>query len=206
MYEELKKDFSSGHSLPILRALAETGLLQHFLPELCANNHLLLQQGSDFAASVKRIDDLVRAGTDVTPTLLLVLVALFQGALTPDFGEIHTRFHSAEEIEKQVRASFSRLAVPRKERELIAKLLIHWWELLHTPPADLRPGRWLAKPCFPDLLNLLRITGITAEDEARLDLLLSTDPFKQGDEHRRRGRRGGRKRGRMPHRRRRRFF
>ena len=117
VYEELRKDFSSGHSLEILRGLEKYSILQHLLPELCENANLL-SSSSALSKALTKLDALFDDNSvDVSTTAFLsVLYFLHACDTSVDISDPEI-FPSKDEIANLAQKSFKALAIPRKERE-----------------------------------------------------------------------------------------
>lgn len=186
VYEEVKKDLVSGSFLSIARLLASARLLQHILPELLIENEALLADGTAFSAALQGLDGLSKRGYEVSPTVVLALIALFTtsaaGVSCSTPKELAASFESSRMLKDSVTKSFTNLAVPRREKEAVANLLRAWWEL--AQPAGSRKKRSSSKITRPKLVRKNILVGktipwraLTAEDrreqmEADLGALL----------------------------------
>ena len=201
VYEELKKDLVCGHFCTILQLLHAHQLLQHLLPEIEANDGQLLKYGSRFTECLQRADELVHAGTAPSPTAVLALLALFSsGAIArPDPYALDDPQNAPTEFMK---GCFTRLAVPRKERERVEHLLNIWFDLGKPPYSPQRLGRALRREGAEDLQPLLLMLGyapissdlIEAAQALRPEIDEDADDEFPRGRGRRRGRRGGRSR------------
>lgn len=201
VYEELKKDLVCGHFCTILQLLHAHQLLQHLLPEIEANDGQLLKYGSRFSECLQRADELVHAGTAPSPTAVLALLALFSsGAIArPDPYALDDPQNAPTEFMK---GCFTRLAVPRKERERVEHLLNIWFDLGKPPYSPQRLGRALRREGAEDLQPLLLMLGyapissdlIEAAEALRPEIDEDADDQFPRGRGRRRGRRGGRSR------------
>ena len=201
VYEELKKDLVCGNFCTILQLLHAHQLLQHLLPEIEANDGQLLKYGSRFTECLQRADELVHAGTAPSPTAVLALLALFSsGAIArPDPYALDDPQNAPTEFMK---GCFTRLAVPRKERERVEHLLNIWFDLGKPPYSPQRLGRALRREGAEDLQPLLLMLGyapissdlIEAAQALRPEIDEDADDEFPRGRGRRRGRRGGRSR------------
>jgi len=201
VYEEVKKDLTCGHFCTILQLLHAHQLLQHLLPELEANGGHLLAYGSRFTECLQRADELSQAGTAPSATAVLALLALFSsGAIArPDPFALDDPLNAPTEFMK---LCFTKLAVPRKERERVEHLLNIWFDLGRSPYTPERLGRALRRHGAEDLEPLLLMLGhppiptslLEAARAARPEIDEEEDDF-EPSQRRRRGRRGGRGRG-----------
>jgi poly(A) polymerase len=201
VYEELKKDLVCGHFCTILQLLHAHQLLQHLLPEIEANDGQLLKYGSRFTECLQRADELVHAGTAPSPTAVLALLALFSsGAIArPDPYALDDPQNAPTEFMK---GCFTKLAVPRKERERVEHLLNIWFDLGKPPYSPQRLGRALRREGAEDLQPLLLMLGyapissdlIEAAQALRPEIDEDADDEFPRGRGRRRGRRGGRSR------------
>ncbi len=133
VYEEIKKDFSTGSSLQTLRLLANSGLLEHILPELLLNGAVLLKEGSYFSEVMSRIDGFVTdSGSEPPITPVLAVIALFLTSYPDSFDSLLVQFNESvdrDEISDHLKSCFIQLSVPRKERERIEDVLALWLRL-----------------------------------------------------------------------------
>lgn len=156
LYEEIKKDLCSGSFLPIVRLAAETDLLQHYLPELHDSSGQLLSRRSDLAHALERADELVRSSREVTHTVVLSILALFMSTGRYVLDTILDHYHRETELVEQLTGCFSKLAVPRKERERIESLLRLWFRVVTTPVESLKPNALTRRIQLEELLTLLK--------------------------------------------------
>lgn len=171
VFDELKKDFSSGCFLTILSLLGDTGLLEFILPELLENEARLLSAESDFSHCLERIDDLIINGESVLPTVVLTIIALFTAGDSLYLRDLAETLPEASDLGERLSACFTRLVVPRKEREKIQMLLSLWSKVRATPLRAFKPGSYRRSNLLPELISLLEVTAITREDLQRLHLL-----------------------------------
>jgi poly(A) polymerase len=133
VFDELKKDLTSGCFLTILSLLADTGLLEFLLPELLENNARLLSAESDFSRCLELLDDLSIEGHDVSPTAVLAVIAMFTAGDSIWLRDIAERLPDAPDRNELLASCFTRLTVPRKERERIQLLIGLWGKVRNTP-------------------------------------------------------------------------
>jgi poly(A) polymerase len=173
VFDELKKDFTSGCFLTILSLLGETGLLEYLLPELLENNSRLLSAESDFSICLERIDDMVTEGEDVSPTVVLAIIALFTAGDSIWLRDLAESIGEGGELAERLSTAFTRLMVPRKERERIQMLLTLWSRIREVSPKNLKAGAYKRSQLLHELISLMEITGFTREDGQRLHMLKS---------------------------------
>ena len=171
VFDELKKDFTSGCFLTILSLLGDTGLLEFILPELLENDARLLSAESDFSHCLEKIDDLIISGESVLPTVVLTIIALFTAGDSLYLRDLAESLPEASDLGERLSACFTRLVVPRKEREKIQMLLAIWSKVRASPVKVLKPGSYRRSNLLPELITLLEVTAITREDLQRLNLL-----------------------------------
>jgi poly(A) polymerase len=126
VFDELKKDLTSGCFLTILSLLGDTGLLEFILPELLENNRRLLGAESDFSICLEKIDDIITNGGELSPTVVLTIIALFTAGDSIWLRDLAESLPGAGELGEHLSSCFTRLTVPRKERERIQLLLSLW--------------------------------------------------------------------------------
>jgi poly(A) polymerase len=147
LFDELKKDLTSGHTLKTLRLLSHSELLETWIPEFSAGGTIALNQPTNFTAALARLDELVAAGETVSPVVSIAILVFFAGAFNATTQEIGGLLCKSGEIDKQINRSFPSLQLPRKDKEnlqfifeLFAAFITHSPNLLKTPfraPEDL---------------------------------------------------------------------
>lgn len=193
VYEEMKKDLCSGYLLPILSLLGETKLLEFLLPVLAENDVELLAPNSPLWRALAHLDEYTYSGEQITPTVVLAILALFVPTTHASSDEIPIRFSNEEEIKEHVKSLFLDLTVPRKERERVEALLAAWMRLFEDDGDKKRLGMILKSAEQVDLINLYRCV-IGDKDGDRFLRLLRSDTHKRHARPMQR-RRGGRRRG-----------
>lgn len=171
VFDELRKDVSSGCFLTILSLLGETGLLEYILPELLENNGRLLSAESDCSVCLEKIDDLVSEGREMSATTVFAILAMFMAGDSIWLRDLAESIPNAPDLGERLGACFTRLTVPRKERERIQLLLTMWGRLRDTAPKALKAGAYKRSALLPDLISLVEITQFSREDAQRLNLL-----------------------------------
>ena len=188
VFDEIKKDFSSGCLLTIIHLLSETGLLEYILPELLENNGRLLSAESDLSQCLERIDDLVNEGEVPSPTVILTILAMFTAGDSIWLKDLAETLPEASDLSERLSSCFTRLVVPKKERERIQLLLGLWSKVRSIPVRALKPNAFKRSSLLPDLLSLLEVTCLTREDSQRIHLLkplLHEDAHFHDDDHHR---------------------
>jgi poly(A) polymerase len=173
VFDEIKKDVSSGCFLTILSLLGETGLLEFILPELLENNARLLSADSDCSVCLEKVDDMVGEGEEISPTTVLAIIALFSAGDSLWLRDLAESLNDMHTFNEQLSSCFVRLSVPRKERERIQMLLSLWARVRATPPDRFKSGPYKRSNLLGDLIALCEITQFTREDAQRLTQLRS---------------------------------
>ncbi len=171
VFDEIKKDFSSGCFLTILSLLGETGLLEFLLPELLENNSRLLSAESDFSGCLERLDDLAMQGEEISPTVGLTIIAMFTAGDSIWLRDLADTLPEAPDLAERLNTCFTRLTVPRKEREKIQMLLSLWTRVRSTPVRNFKSGPYKRSSLLRELLTLLEVSPLSREDELRLNIL-----------------------------------
>lgn len=171
VFDELKKDLTSGCFLTILSLLSDTGLLEYILPELRENNGRLLTAESDFSICLEKIDDVVSQGADLSPTVVLAIIALFTAGDSIWLRDLAESLSSSGQLAEHLSSCFTRLTVPRKERERIQLLLSLWAKVRGIQPRALKPGTFKRAALLPEVISLLEICKLSREDDQRLNSL-----------------------------------
>lgn len=156
VYEELKKDFGSGHLLPIIKQLETLGVLKHLLPELSEENSKLLGVEHDCARCLAAVDELIKRGQPVNPAVVLGIMALFSGDHRITEEVLTRKFETQEHLVEHLKGCFTKLAVPRKERDRVEDLLTLWYLLATTPLEKLRRGQIQRRASITDAVALFR--------------------------------------------------
>ena len=134
VYEEVKKDLSSGSSLDTLKLLSETGLITHLLPEIAMSNAELLEENSYFSTVLKNIDTYCQNNkTEFIATPILAIIALFLTSYSKSFESLVSHNSDRDEVSDPLKSCFIKLSVPRRERERVDDLLALWIRLNQTP-------------------------------------------------------------------------
>lgn len=173
VYEEVKKDLSSGTFLPILRLMAKTDLLSLLLPSLLIHEGALLQEGAHLPICLERLDSFVRKGEQVLSHIIFALLMLHvprEGE--PLFVDVFDRYETKDEIKDHCKEVFSNLSVPRKERERIEYLLTDWISLceLSQENAEELPDM-ITGTRREDLISLYRLIQGEDKDDPILGVL-----------------------------------
>ncbi|MFO0417494.1 MAG: polynucleotide adenylyltransferase PcnB [Pseudomonadota bacterium] len=171
VFDELKKDVNSGHFLTILSLLGETGLLEFILPELLENNSRLLSADSDLSVCLERIDDMAQNDTEISATTVLSLIALFTAGDSIWLRDLADWVPQASDLGERLSTAFTRLTVPRKERERIQMLLSLWGRVRSVAPKQLKAGSYKRSTLLKELISLIEITQFSREDAQRLQML-----------------------------------
>lgn len=171
VFDEFKKDLTSGHLLNILSLLTETRLIEQMLPELLEHDAVHLSARSDFGLVIERLDEAVERGDNLSATVPLVIIALFTAASTLSLADLSNDFADVGELHSKLASTFTTLAVPRKERERIALLAASWLKLKRTSVSTLKPGPIKRLQLLPELITLIRLTSTSRDEEQMIRVL-----------------------------------
>jgi poly(A) polymerase len=160
IYEEIKKDLIGGRSLEILRALRRAELLELLLPALDAGPMEILSHRSALAHSLEHLDAQIVAGVIESPVTVMLAVMVYHGG-GGDEGE-----NSVNEI---IHTFFRELAVPKKEKERIAQIMVDWGVLLAADAEALKPSLLKRRSSVNELL--IFVEAIAPEREDILSML-----------------------------------
>ena len=163
IYQEMLKDMSSGSFLEILQLLSGAELLQHFIPEVVEESFPRLTAENDFTRAVRRADELIADGKITSPTIFLTLIALFRRGRDVPQEVLLSRFEYIEELVTFISSGFSRLAVPRRERERILDTLSLWYKIRSQDPDRIKVGTLSRRVCIEDLELLYEVLDIDNE-------------------------------------------
>lgn len=175
VFDEIKKDLGSGCFLTIINLLAETGLLNEILPELLENNGRLLSNESDFSRCLEVLDDLVANGEEIGQTPMLAILALFTMSDSLWLRDIIESFEGPMDIQVRLGTTFTKLTVPKKERERIVILLQQWLKVKHASKDSFKAGSFKRSSLLPELITLLDTTVTSRDDEVKIAQLRAVD-------------------------------
>ena len=196
VYEEIKKDLLSGYSLEILRALEDVDLLAFLIPELSAARSDVLAPRHPFAKALNAADALILQGEEVTASVILALMALFMdGSGEPEPME---RFTTPSSLETHLSRCFSKLAVPRKERERITSIVTLWHRALSAAPHWPKVAALARKNLADEMITLLRCLNWNRQYQDLLDVLTSPQNARRSGQHSSSNRRQRRPRNQRP--------
>ena len=105
--------------------------------------------------------------------MLISIIALFTAGDSIWLRDLAEMLPQASDLGERLGACFTRLVVPRKEREKIQMLLSLWSRVRDTPVRDFKPGAYRRSALLPELLGLLEVACLSREDIQRLHLLKS---------------------------------
>lgn len=186
VFEEIKKDLTSGHCLGIFRLLAQAKLFEYILPQASANDARLLAPGSELARTMGDVDRLIQRGESISPSVLLSLIAYFT-----ILNHSHESGQSFDEndLHDSIRDCFADLAVPKREKERIELVIRDWEKLREASPQKIRVGQFARKPHLEDLIQFGRI--VSSDDDHTVRLLQraqSSDVHDEREQNQRRRR------------------
>ena len=189
VYDELRKDFVSGHIADIIIRLEAAGLLELLAPELTSSD-AFVSQADAFLASLRRIDALKGEGPEVQPTVVLAVMALFSNRVTFTIDELEQEFCDNAVAAACIESSFSSLAVPRRERDRISDLILLWMKLVHVGEAAVRTSGLLRRAGTDDFQCFLTALYGSDAAERTVEALSSrqVEPSRSGRQRRRRRR------------------
>ncbi len=196
VYEEIKKDMLSGANIETLRTLADTGLLQHLIPELLMNERSLLRENSFFSEVLSRVNEsALEENEEFQVTPVFALMSLFFSGY-PDTPEgLLDHFHDRDELSDHIKSCFIKLAVPRKERERIEDVLVLWLRLYHLPIDRIQKMNLERRRCLPDLFWCLKWAGDHHFDGALTEIVQQALKKRQSQPKRQKSGSGGGRRG-----------
>jgi poly(A) polymerase len=187
VYEELKKDFTSGHFLEILKLLSRSGLLDYLMPAISDKEKELLSPNSDFHSVIRKIDIMVQRNQVISATSVLTVIALV--LLNHDDNTVLPERNSEEIIKEFVRNVFISLSVPRKEKERIVSIISILHELSFRDLKKVKLSALSRKPYFKDLLQVAKVVEDILLTPEIMDVLQAAVANMQrektdGDQHR----------------------
>ncbi len=189
VYEELKKDLSSGFCTSILTLLGRYGLLEQLLPELCTEHGSLLEHESPLKSALTRLDEAILAGKTFGTSTILALIALYslldKDQSGADWIEL---LYEGDNLKESLASRFAKLAVPKKEKAKISEMFAAIKRSLKLDPRRVA-GMNFGKNVSPqDLKGLLELLEFTPEIEPLLSAL--SRPIKRSPSRHSRGGRG----------------
>jgi poly(A) polymerase len=197
LYEEIKKDLTSGCFLEILRLLNDTELLQHLLPELAGRNGDLLNDSTGLAQMLGRVDTYAKDEIEIPLTAILSAISLFLQADDIPLDRLAERFEGRDEIKDHVESAFTDLAVPRKERERIEDTLLLWWKIVSSDPNRIKIPTLERRKAIEDVFWLLKLTSYnSSQHDDLIDIAAQACASRKKQLRRRKGSGDGRQRSR----------
>lgn len=200
VYDEIRKDLLSGRVLSFLRMLKEVGLLAELMPEL--PDYRLLGD-SLLTETLERVDDLASQGLLKSAFLPLAILTLFAAAESRVNEDASDSLHdlkdhrvtakhrnqdlqsredgflywdTVEDLEERTQRVFKKLAITRKESELVQRALMIW----HLLSEGQSPRGFVSGISSEDLYHvdlLLRVLPLNPKDKTAIRTL---EKFKQG--------------------------
>jgi len=200
VYDEVRKDLLSGKVLSFLRMLKEVGLLSELMPEL---PDYRLSGDSLLTETLERVDDLASQGLLKNVFLPLAILTLFAAAesrvndensqdpdvLDHQHSDTNKRSQSllnredgflywdtVEDLEYRTQRVFKKLAITRKESEIVQRALMIW----HLLSEGQSPKGFVSGISHEDLYHvdlLLRVLPLNPKDKTAIRTL---EKFKQG--------------------------
>jgi poly(A) polymerase len=170
VYEELKKDLTSGHFLKILKLLNESGLLEHLLPEMSGFASRLLSPEHNFFRALLHIDKQIREGAVFSATTVLaVLVYFSRDLLAQKYAKEYIgELEAWSEVIKDILVG---LSVPRKERERVEAVLDLSEELFHSDLSRVKPHVIRKRNSFNEVMQFVSVlVALGAPNEVLLFL------------------------------------
>lgn len=185
VFDEFRKDLSSGCLLTILNLLSETGLLTEMLPELLENNSRLLSNESDLSHCIEFFDERTLEGEEIGQTPILAILALFTMFDSVWLRDIIEGIDGTAAIHEALSHTFTKLTVPKKERERISILLQQWSKVKHAKTTTFKAGAFKRSSLLSELITLLDATITSREDEQKLLQLRALEqvPYDSHSDH-----------------------
>jgi poly(A) polymerase len=176
IYEEVKKDLTSGSCLNIFRGLEKAELLSLFLPEIANDNSSLLENKSYFSRILHAADELFSSydvnyktnNSKATATSLFALIALFAASDGSNSNPINN-FKSEDNLRTHLSKCFTKLSITRNEKERVA-ILLKYWHLLSVAPQKLSRRSLARVSLADDLLFFCQIMYLVTGNRSQLDL------------------------------------
>jgi poly(A) polymerase len=117
VYDEFRKDLSSGYILESLRGFQKFGLLEILLPKFQILGTNFLEDGAHLPICLERIDSLARNGMSISTSVALATLFI---KIEPHIVDESDQSYEISEI---IRYAFDSLVVPRKEKDRIEDLV-----------------------------------------------------------------------------------
>ena len=169
LYEEVRKDLTSGYLVEIFQAYSKHGLLQYLMPEIFEKSQELLDSHSLCGKALKKIDAYALSSGFETTTPIFATFAYFLACQNPT--ELNSLFSDKTEALDYANNCFKKLVIPRKEREHIADILnsIRVLSEENVSPATIR--RIARNSSFNDLKLVLNFLNTDETMEPLLNKL-----------------------------------
>lgn len=183
VYEEFKKDLTSGHSAAIIQLMLESGLLECLLPDVTENNGEFFSKENQAAEVFSRTDAIIKDGESLSSTSVLAAVSLFIGLPNIERSDLFHRFTSKQELGLHLQGCFQSMAVPRREREKLQHILNSWFDLKHSDAENIKFQKYRNKDFLTDLIGLIKIIGDSDEDQFILNNLTELESSRNSHGH-----------------------
>ncbi len=186
LFEEFKKDLSSGYLLNIFQLSYQHQLLQLMLPELANNQQDIFSTASHFARTLRSLDQLFKEGQTPSVTACLSVIALHLLHPMQSGKELALSFMAKDELTDYLSKCFAGLAVPKKERERIEDSIDLWCTLENSPLERLSLTNLERRRHLDDVYWIMRIFKL--DSGPIFDLVSEARQSKLNPSHQRSGR------------------
>ncbi len=170
VFEEMKKDLLSGSLRPILLLMGDTPLLNLLLPSLSFKE--LKNPSSALSQTLRRLDNFRRKEEEIPLTSILCALALLASIPEGKTELFLEAFPNRKDVNDFCENAFSKLAVPRKERERMSDTLSLFVLLLKKKDSSLKTSQLRRRRMLPETYWLFVLLQGKQKDRNLLAQLL----------------------------------
>lgn len=156
VYEEVKRDLTSGFTLDTFWLLAVSGILKYLIPTYADHRDALFRIDSSLAEALRRVDEYNRGESKLSHTITLAVLAFFLKNPLSDSTECAARFEHVDEIITHLRAVFSEIQTTRRDMHEIEAMLSSWLRISQAKNR-VKSKSSISSEVFKDLQLLLTI-------------------------------------------------
>jgi tRNA nucleotidyltransferase/poly(A) polymerase len=179
LYEEIKKDLTSGHCLDIFLRLRETGILSELFPSLGARPGALDREILRLA--LHTFDTFIQGGRELSHIIPLALIAVFAGFKEPDIDFV---FEKDFDVDAHIVHALGAIQVSKREKESI-EYFITWWSKLSKSEPEIKLSTVARSPhlaefnVFATILSIAGVEGPVLERVGEAMAIAKKNPPQQ---------------------------
>ncbi|MGI6680982.1 MAG: hypothetical protein ACOX3T_05845 [Bdellovibrionota bacterium] len=165
IHDELKKDFSSGYSYQILKLAEKLKVLDLILPELGSTSTCLSHNKNETSLALICIDNWVQKGQAIPITAIFSVFSISVKKSLEKNKNYNELFENEDEIDAFVKTLFTKLFVPKKEKEVIISTIKLWKKFISKEPDSINVRSLARRAPLVELKYLVLFTNNSKELE-----------------------------------------